>query len=346
VLTLAGWRRGRATAVAIVACLTVLVTVTAPAVALGAESQVKLVLQPVGQPGPYFDLAIPAGESRRLEVRIANDGTAATAARTYAADVYTIVNGGFGGRLRGEPQTGTTRWLDYATDVVQLAPGAATHVTFTVAVPAGTGPGEYITSLVLENDQPVAGAAGTVALDQVMRQAIAVVVTVPGTRSPGLSIGEAIHTVVDGRSTVSVAVENTGNTRLKPTGTFILRDAAGAQISKASVPMDTVYARTPTSIEVPLAALLVPGRYTVRLTLEDAAQDVKVEKDGIAFEVVAQSLGSPGIGAVPGLTGVDQNSPGGVPLLDWAVALVMALSMAFVVTLVAVARRRSGVASV
>jgi hypothetical protein len=339
------WRRGRATAVAIVTCLTVLVTVSAPGVTLAADSQVKLVLQPVGQPGPYFDLSMRAGETRRLDVRIANDGTAAIAARTYAADVYTIVNGGFGGRLRGEPQTGTTRWLDYTTNVVQLAPGEGTDESFTVAVPAGTAPGEYITSLVLENDQPLVGD-GSVALNQVMRQAVAVVVTVPGKRSPGLSIGEAIHTVAGGRSTVSVVVENTGNTRLKPTGTFTLLDAEGAQISEASVPMDTIYAGTPTAIEVPLAALLAPGRYTVSLRLEDAAQKVRVEKDGIAFEVVAQPESTPGIGVVPALTDVNQNSPGGVPLLNWAVALVMALSLAFVVTLVAVARRRSAAASV
>ena len=109
--------------------------------------QIKLALLPVGQPGSYFDLTMRPGESRSFEITIANDGDSSIAARTYAADVYTIINGGFGARLRGEPETGMTSWLDYPTRVLQLAAGSRADSSFTVAVPAGTGPGEYITSL-------------------------------------------------------------------------------------------------------------------------------------------------------------------------------------------------------
>jgi hypothetical protein len=303
-------RRQLPVRLATVVLLVATLGVVAPTIVLAQGAQIKLALLPVGQAGSYFDLTMKAGEIRTLEADVANDGEAAIAARTYAADVYTIVNGGFGGRLRDQPQTGTTGWLDYPTQVLQLGPGEGMHRSFTVAVPADTGSGEYITSLVLENEQPIVND-GAVGLNEVFRQAVAVVVSVPGPRSPGLAIGAATHTVVGGASTVKVAVENTGNVRLKPMISFTLFDPEGVQISQATLPMDTFYAETSTSVEFPLAALLLPGTYTVRLTLDDAAQSVHAAQAGIPLVVEAAPDPPADIGSDPGLIGVSQSAGGG-----------------------------------
>lgn len=300
----------------------------APAAALTQADGMRLVLRPVGQTGSYFDLTIRPGQTRSLSVEVANAGDAPVAARTYAADVYTIINGGFGGRLRGESQTGTTRWLDYSTEVLQLPAGKGVHRAFTVTVPADAMPGEYITSLVVENDKPLQ-SGGAVSLDQIVRQAVAVVVTVPGQRSPGLAIGVATHKVVAGRSIVSVAVQNTGNVRLKPLVTFTLLDAAGVQVSQASARMDTFYAHTDTFVEIPLAALLLPGTYTVRLSLADASQGVSTDKGAIALVVEAPPETSTGPGGVPSLTEVNQAAgQGQVSLPLWSVVIVVSFALA------------------
>jgi hypothetical protein len=234
---------------------------------LAADTPIKLALLPVGQKGSFFDLTMRAGEERTLQVDIANDGGDAIAARTYAADVYTIINGGFGASLRDQPRTGTTTWVFYPTSVVSLGAGERTRRSFTIAVPRDAGPGEYITSLVLENNQPILGA-GAVGLSQIVRQAVAVVVTVPGLRSPQLAIGSATHQVLAGRSIVRVAVQNPGNVRLKPRVGFSLIDAAGSLVSQTTMQMDTFYAHTNTFVEFPIATLLAPGTYTVRLRLD------------------------------------------------------------------------------
>jgi len=274
--------------------------------AFGAEPQINLSLRPVDAEGAYFDLALRPGEARTLAVELANLGEVTIAARTYAADVYTIINGGFGARLRDEPTSGTTVWLDYPSDVTSLAPGNGVTRSFTVSVPADAAPGEYITSIILENDVPIQGT-GSVTLDQIVRQAMAVVISVPGPRLPGLTIGTASHKIATERSTVAVVVENTGNVRLRPVANFVLRDASGAQVSQAQVPMDTFYAHTATLVEVPLAALLQPGQYTVGLVLEDGAASVRVEEDAILLEVVAvPPPAGDGTSTVPGLTEVIQ----------------------------------------
>jgi hypothetical protein len=144
---------------------------------------------------------------------------------------------------------------------------------------------------------------------------------VPGTRSPGLAIGEATHEVVAGKSVVSIALENTGNVRLKPLVTFALLDATGALVSQASVQMDTFYAHTKTLVEVPLAALLSPGAYSVRLSIEDPAQGVRVDPAEIVLVVdaAAEPSASWPVGSgPPGATqsaGEDQVSLAGLGLV-------------------------------
>lgn len=250
---------------------------TAEAAAAGGDGD-ALGLRAVGQSASYFDLTMRPGESRTLEVEITNNSDAQASAYTYAADVYTIVNGGFGGRQRDEPTSGTTRWLDYSSETLLLAVGARSIRSFTVTVPDDTGPGEYITSVVLESDL----------LDQ--RQALAVVVTIPGERSPALEIGQASHAVVGGTSVLSIALSNKGNVRLSPLVELELRDATGAHITDASVHMDTFYSLTDTSVEVPLDVLLLEGTYSIETVAEDVQQEIReatrvslvVGGDGIA----------------------------------------------------------------
>jgi hypothetical protein len=215
-----------------------------------------------------------AGTSRVLEVEISNDGSARADAHTYAADVYTLVNGGFGGRLREDPTSGTTRWLDYEPDVLDLAPGDRLRRSFTVTVPADAGPGEYITSLVLETELP-AQADAAVGARQIQRQALGVVVTVPGTRSPELEVGNASHEYAAGMSVLSIAVSNTGNVRTQPTVQLILRSAGGVRLTEATVQMDSFYAATDTTVELPLDRPLSAGSYSIDVVAADVQQGVE-----------------------------------------------------------------------
>ncbi|MEA2677855.1 MAG: hypothetical protein QOJ81_1996 [Chloroflexota bacterium] len=311
-----------------------------PGGTLAADTKVRLSVRPIGQSGPYFELTMSPGESKTLEVDLANEGSAAMAVATYAADVYTITNGGYGGRLRGEMQTGATIWLGYASEVVELGAGMSSRRAFTVAVPTDTVPGEYISSVVLENDQPVLSSEG-MSLGQIVRTAVAVVVTVPGPRFPSLAIGEASHTVVTGRSEVDVELDNGGNVRLRPIANFELFDASGGLVSQSSTALDTIYAHTPTRLAVPLAALLQPGTYHVTLRLADTAQALSVERTDLTFVVAAPvAPGDPGTGPV--LTAVNQAPETSIP---WPLALVLLgvalLGVALFGLLKYVGRRRS-----
>jgi Bacterial protein of unknown function (DUF916) len=335
-------RRRRSIPSSVILTALLIIAGQGPAAGQAEEPPVALALRPIDQPGPFFDLTMTPGESRALEVEIANVGTAGLAARTYAADAYTIINGGFGVRLRDEPQSGTTLWLDYTTDTIQLPPGEGIRRTFTVTVPAGTPPGEYITSLVLENQDPLRGT-GAVAIDQVFRQATAIVVTVPGARLGALEIGAARHTVVAGHSVVAVALENTGNVRLKPAASFAVKDAAGVEVWHTDVPMDSFFAGDATLVEVPIAGLLAPGAYTVALTLDDVAAGVHAADPAIPFTVEPPPATDPIAAIGQALTGVLEDArQGRVTLLVMLGALGVSLVTGVVLGSLIIRLRRRG----
>jgi hypothetical protein len=236
-----------------------------------------------------------------------------------------------------------TRWVAYPAETLQLRAGEAVHRPFTVTVPLDAGPGEYIASLVLENENPI-HSDGTFTVDQFVRQAVAVVVTVPGPRSPGLVIGAARHEVVAGRSIVSIAVANTGNVRLKPAVGFSLFDASGVQISRTSLHMDTFYAWTKADLEIPLAALLQAGAYTIRLSLDDPEEGARAEATAIPLVVVAPAAAARVESGTPELAAVDQG-PASVP--QRPPSELIALGVLAVVGLVLgaqIIRRRRGIA--
>lgn len=309
-----------------------------PAAAHAAEQPVQLSAKPVDQPGQYYDLTLEPGQTRELEIALGNHGKTPIAARTYAADVYTIINGGFGADLRDQKAAGTTTWLDYPTQVLDLQPDRATVRTFSLTVPKGTPAGEYVTSVVLENDAPIKGSGG-VALDQVVRQAVAVAVRVPGPWQPGLAIGSASHKIAAERSVVAVEVSNTGNRRLTPPATLVLHDETGAVVSEATVAMDSFYAGTDTKVEITLATILQPGAYTVDLTLDDDEHDAHAAADGLALTVAAPAAAA---GTPPSVARqvVDVLQAGRDRFPVWA-AVLAALGVALAGTaLVAVHRRR------
>lgn len=253
-----------------------------------AEDQdpTKLSLKPVGTSGSYFDLTMEPGQSRSLQAELGNHGQAPVTARTYAADAYTIYNGGFGAKDRDSAPGRTTSWLSYANGVVQLPAGQASIRDLAVTVPPGTAPGEYLTSIVLENETPVQGT-GSVALNQIVRQVVAVSIRVPGALQPALGIGTASHKFTADQSVVGIGVSNTGSANLKPAGDLIIRDRNGKTVSQAPIAMGAFYANTDSQVETTLGGKLQPGDYTASITLTDPATNVSATGKDLPFTVEA-----------------------------------------------------------
>ena len=246
------------------------------AVAADESSEpVQLGIVPIAD-GSFFDISVDAGDTRFLTVALQNFGSASITATTYAADTYTLINGGFGAELDGEPRSEATTWLAYPRDEFELEARESESRTFTLAVPDDAPPGDYIAALVIESEAPVLGS-DTVVMNQVHRQAIAVAVNVRGPRTPSLTIGQVSHEIVGGQSVVGFAIDNDGNAQLNPIGSFVLEDSSGERLAAQPVGLDSIYAGTQTRIELPLGNALPAGTYYASLSLADAANEIRVE---------------------------------------------------------------------
>ncbi len=299
-------------------------------------SQISLGIAPIDYAGQYFDLTMQPGESRELKVEVANHGDQQISAQTYAADAYSISGGGFGARLNSEPTTGTTLWLAYAPLTVDLPAGHGLTRPFSVTVPADAGPGEYITSLAVQNADPTVAGSGGVAIKQVQRTVIAVAITVPGPRTPALTIGPFEHGFLSSNSVISASLSNMGNVTLKPIGELVVSDMDGEEVSRFPVAMDSVYAGDAVQVEVPFEKALRPGDYRVTLTLDyegGTARAVDVPLT-VPRPTAAEAGGAPS-GAGQAIAATQQQAGSSLPALRWVLLVVGAVLLTvayFVIT--------------
>jgi len=239
----------------------------APAVRAESATPVGPSIRPAGSSDSYVTRDLEPGQTASLLVDIVNPGVVSMAARTYAADAITLINGGFGVADAGEPPDGTTLWLDYPTREVTLPPRSATTIAVTVAVPEDALPGEYLAGLVVENIEPIADDGGM--FRHVLRQAIAVFIRLPGERLPQLVAGEPRLDTAGALPVLVVPLENRGNVLVAPTGRLTLTDVDFQPVLEMPVTLGPIYAGMATELEVMFAAPLPVGEYHLDLDLAD-----------------------------------------------------------------------------
>lgn len=295
--------------------------------ALASHEPPRLGLKPVDQEGQYFDLTLDPGAIVELGIEITNFGHDTVLARTYVADAYSLINGGFGAELHGEAPTGPSLWVEFEARELTLADGAEEVIGFVVSVPEDTAPGEYITSLVAENADPYRDAEQPgVEVDQVNRTAVAIAIDVPGPRESELEIGAVAHKSAAGTSFLTFEVINAGDIHVRPSGELTLRGADGAEVAAFELAMDTVYAGTETLLEVVIADSLAPGDYCAELELIDQAADITATTECLEFTVTtAQEAGG---GGLPPVLGPIADTVAGNPLLVGLAVLAAALAVA------------------
>jgi hypothetical protein len=244
----------------------------APA-APAAPSAAAIGIAPVGTSAGYFTVTMRPGTSRRLAVEFSDQSQSPAQASTYAADVYTSVNGGFAARLEGQATTGVTKWLTYPAATVRLGANKTEKRTFTISVPSGATPGTHVTSVIVQGGH-AAASTGPVTLSQVSRQALPIIIDVPGRSHPGLAIGPASQATAEGHTDLSVAVTNPGNIRIHPTGRLVVRNQRDVIVATVDVKMGTVFPTDTTTVRALLPTLLPAGHYTVTAALADKAMGV------------------------------------------------------------------------
>jgi hypothetical protein len=247
-------------------------------------------IRPAGTDASSFDLALSPGDHRDLTVELANRGQARQRIETFRADAYTLVNGGFGVHLVGDPQPDVP-WLTYAHEVLVLEPGQVVTRDLSVDVPRDAQPGEYLAGIAVQSAEPIPGDADGVSIKQVVRHVLAVELIVPGPLVPSFRIGGSRHALVGDRSVIGVELANTGNVRLNLHGSASVRADDGSKLLDTPIALDTVFAGDTTTVELPLNQVIDRGRYTIELALQDARRGVSAASSDVL--VITDALVAP-----------------------------------------------------
>jgi hypothetical protein len=224
----------------------------------------------------YFVHTVAAGAARGDEVLAINAGDQPTALDLYAVDALTGATTGAVYANRDTPPTGAGTWLRLPESRVTVPPRSTARVPFDLTVPAGTPPGQYLAGLVA---QPAAapGTAPTAALapetgqftvTTTTRVVVAVAVTVPGELRRRISVtGVRASTGATGTQ-LTVGVRNDGNVLVRPQGTLLLRDQAGAERVRLRLDMDTILPGGTAGYAVAWPRELPAGQYGAEVALE------------------------------------------------------------------------------
>jgi hypothetical protein len=215
---------------------------------------VTVAVHPASGPSTsYFTLSSRAGDTvtagtleldnprkRRAVVRIDPVGalTASTLGSAYG--------------VAGSAISRQAAWVGLPTRRIVLAPGATVRLPVTVAVPRGTGAGDYLSGISVEalGQHHEARVRGNIAVSSIQRYAVGMLVKVPGPRSPLIHITSARIAREPAGLTFYLHARNAGNAILQNVRGRVLITRGRRTVARAPLGPGTFV--TGTSIDYPL----------------------------------------------------------------------------------------------
>lgn len=235
--------------------------------------------------GEYFEPVAAAGETVELTALLGNTGDEVQSLRIYALDAFTADGGGFGFADDGPANDDVTGWLDFPDEAFSIEPGQGVEVGFTLTIPEGTPPGQYITALAAEHAD-ASEIPGSTMFNQKTRFVVPVFITVEGDVSPGFDIGDIRLEADEDRVTAEIDLRNTGDVRVRPQGEVSIMDAGGELVTTIPVDMRSIYARDETTLRRRVPALVESGTYDVTVSLRDP--DTGIQADSTARDLAVE----------------------------------------------------------
>jgi hypothetical protein len=181
----------------------------------------------LGQEAGYFQLAVAPGHSIAAAAVVYNLADTAKTLLIGRSAGVTATNGGSAYLPASSKCSGPSCWVTGLPSKVTLPAHAREQLYFTVSVPAGTAPGQYLSGIAVEpaaRPRPVkvgsngSASAGAVIIEDVT-VGVAVTVGNPSTFVTRLAVAAVQGTMVGQDARLSLQVDNTGQTFAKGKGT-------------------------------------------------------------------------------------------------------------------------------
>lgn len=218
----------------------------------------------------YFVYSLPAGRAKTGTVIVSNAGTATGTVKLFTADATTGHTTGTVYETDKKPSR-VGSWVTLSARSLTLAPGTHKRVSFTLHVPRGQKPGQWVGGIVAET---LRGAARSKSKQKASVQIrvrdltiVAVQANVPGPHVVAFAIGGVTTGGERGFQQVIVHFANAGNVLLKPKGTVTISDSHGARVESLPFAMDTFLPKTAIDYPILLRKALAAGDYSAAIRL-------------------------------------------------------------------------------
>jgi hypothetical protein len=223
-------------------------------------------------PGHFFVLPISPGQSLTQKIRIGNNNTHQVDVDVNAVDTHTSNTTGVIYSPPDSPDASTARWIVVSVPKITLAPAQGREVPFTVQVPKGTPPGQYLAGLSVAVPLPpdVAGkgardgpnsAGFSIALQP--QRVVAVEIDVPGPRAPNLVVSGVDPKATGGGVDLGIHIANQGNAFAHGSGVMRVADTN----TDFTFKINTFIPGTSIVYPAPWTKSVVPGLHHVEVDL-------------------------------------------------------------------------------
>jgi hypothetical protein len=253
---------------------------------LAALAFVGLALAPVAQAatrGPVFGLRAVGNNQRGYFLYMLAPDTAQTGAvivsnvGTGSGTVTLFTTDATTGRTTGtvyetnRPPTRAGSWITLSSTAVTLAPGTHRQIPFTVHVPPGTPPGEWVGGIVAEAARQVASTSSQQKANVQIKirdlTIVAVESNVPGPSVVDFRVGAVTTGGRRGFQQLFVHFASRGNTLVKPSGRVSIFDSKNRLVETLPYAMDTFLPQTAIDYPILLKKALPAGHYHAAVTL-------------------------------------------------------------------------------
>ena len=266
-------RRARRAVVFVTAAFIAL-TAAAPAGATKYGDVVAAAPTPGSKTSPkgnYYLFAANPGDTVTQSLRVINSNDHPVTVVIEAVDASTSEVTGVHLSQPGSAKAMSGRWIVVSSPQITLGPNEQRDVPFTVHVPPGATPGQYLAgvsaSVPLAADdaksrQVPAGQAGFSMAVQFQR-GVAVEIDIPGPRAPHLTVSGADPTATPGGVTLGVHIANDGNAFAHGSGVIRVADTN----TDFSFKIDTFVSHTAIVYPMQWTKTVVPGAHHVEVDL-------------------------------------------------------------------------------
>jgi len=222
-------------------------------------------------PGHYFVLPIAPGQSMTQQIRIGNNNDHQVQVDIGAVDAYTSSTTGAVYNTPDTPVARTARWIVVSVPTITLAPKQGRDISFTVDVPKGTAPGQYLAAVSADvplppdasHGAPAGPRAAGISIGLQPQRVVAVEIDVPGPRSPKLAVTGVDPGVTPRGLTLGLHIVNQGNAFAHGSGVVRVADTNTDYAFK----IDTFVPGTAIVYPAPWTKTVVAGLHHVEVDL-------------------------------------------------------------------------------